>query len=70
VRPQDAPLVARRLDLVVGQPRGAQAQRPLGPRIVLRLDGAQPGDDVGCAIEFRSRQVLAELAPAQEAGFG
>jgi hypothetical protein len=70
VRPQDAALGECGLDLVIGEIRNAETERPLGPRIVLRLDGAQPGDDVGWTTESRLRQLVIELARPQETGLG
>src|SRR5204862_2416724 len=47
VRPQDAAVRERRLDIAIRQMGCAQAESPLRRRVVLRLDGAKPGDDVG-----------------------
>ena len=47
VRPEDASLGEGGLDVLVRQARSAQAEGPFRRRVVLRLDGAQPGDDVG-----------------------
>jgi hypothetical protein len=52
VRAQDPPLGERRLDVFVRQVGNAKAQRPFGGGIILRLDGAQPRDDVGWFPEF------------------
>ena len=47
VGPEDASLAERTLDILIGQSRDAQAERPLGGGVVLRLDGAHPRDNVG-----------------------
>jgi len=67
VRPQDAPLGERRLDGFVRQTGSAQPQRPLGAGIVLRLDRAKPGDDVGRILKIRTRELLPVEAPVKEA---
>ena len=67
VRPQDAAFRERRLDLAIRQTGCAQAESPLRRRVVLRLDGAQPGDDVGRILEIRSRELLTVQTPVKEA---
>ena len=67
MRPQDAALGERCLDGFVRQAGRAQPQRPLGAGIVLRLDRAQPADDVGRILEIRSRELLPVEAPVKEA---
>jgi hypothetical protein len=43
---EDLALVERPIDLGVSEATRAQAERPFRAAIVLRLNGAQPGDDV------------------------
>ncbi len=65
MRPQDAALAERGLDVFVRQAGGAQTERPPGARIVLRLNRAKPGDDICWTFEVRSRQLLTVQAPPQ-----
>jgi hypothetical protein len=58
MRPQDASLGEGCLDVRVGQPRRAKPEGPFRGWIVLRLDGAEPRDDVGGTMEFGSREPL------------
>ena len=67
VRPQDAAFRERGLDLVIRQAGCAQPEGPFRPGIVLRLDGAQPGDDVGGILEIRLRELLLVQAPVKQA---
>jgi hypothetical protein len=47
VRTEDGTLVEYFLDIGVGDTFCAQTERPFRTRVILSLDGAQPGDDVG-----------------------
>ena len=66
VRPEDVPLAERTLDILIGQSRDAQAERPLGGGVVLRLDGAHPRDNVRRMAESRSGKSVIVDSPPEE----
>ncbi len=61
-RPEGVPraFVESLLDHVVRDALRAQPERPRRSRVVLRLDGTKPRDDVGRLPEFRSREILVD----------
>ena len=59
VRPENPPVVAGAFDLGVGRGSGhAQREAPPGGRVLLRLDGAEPGDDLFRTASPRPRDAL------------
>ena len=69
VRADDRAVGQRPIELGVGQPRRPQRQRPLGALVVLRLDGAEPGDDGGGIGRHRRGETL-RAHPARDERIG
>jgi hypothetical protein len=58
VRPQNAAIVEGPIDVCVSEAFHAQAQPPLGSRIVLGLDGTEPRHHVFRPAQLGSRELL------------
>jgi hypothetical protein len=69
VRANDRAVGERAIELGVGQRGRPQRQRPLRARVVLRLDGAEPGDDGGRIGRHRRGEPL-RAQPARDERIG
>jgi hypothetical protein len=68
MRAQDGARCERLLDLAINRAGKAQAQRPLRACVILRLDGAKPGDKLRWLGEPRPVDMLVEQAQGRDVG--
>ena len=69
VRPKDVAPIEGAIDIRVGERRCAKRQCPLGAGVVLRLDGAEPGDDLDRLFQIRSNELLIQESLADDVEF-
>ena len=69
VRAQDLASIEGSIQRGVARPLHALAERPLRPRVVLRLDGAEPRNGLDGRSESRADEALIDEPPPGQIGF-
>ena len=66
MRTQDGAAIERFVDAGIGRAPDALTDGPLGPGVVLRLNGAEPGDDLRRILNLRLNEPLVSQAAANQ----